>query len=317
MTQSPVQDKGFRQMLDAAPDAMVVVDQVGSVVALNREAERLFGWTDAELRGEPSSRLIPQRFQQVYDALSVSDAESPETPPKRAPVRIFARRRDGSEFPVEIHHSPLGPPADTLFLVTIRDLTAWRDVQESLFRQKEQAIVTLASIADAVITTDLAGRITFLNPTAERLTGWRTTEALGQPVDTVLMLVNDATRQPLESIPARCLREGRAVDLADGVLLVRRDGTEVPIGDSAAPLRDRHGTTIGVVLVLHDVTERRRAARKLSHEATHDALTGLVGRKEFEERPARVLAEAATGAAAHGPWYPDLDPCQPWTHPRG
>src|ERR1044071_10286478 len=201
MTTSPVQDKQFRQMLDAAPDAMVVVDEVGGVVALNREAERLFGWTDVEFRGEPSSRLIPQRFQQVYDALSVSAAESPETAPKRAPVRIFARRRDGSEFPVEIHHSPLGPPAHALFLVTIRDLTAWRDVQESLFRQKEQAIVTLASIADAVITTDVAGRITYLNPTAERLTGWRTSEALGQPVDPVLMLVDDATRQPLESIP--------------------------------------------------------------------------------------------------------------------
>jgi diguanylate cyclase (GGDEF)-like protein/PAS domain S-box-containing protein len=307
MTTSPVQDKRFRQMLDAAPDAMVVVDREGSVVALNREAERLFGWTDAELRGEPSNRLIPQRFQQVYDALSGSDAESPETAPKRAPVRIFARRRDGSEFPVEIHHSPLGPGTDGLFLVTIRDLTAWRDVQESLFRQKEQAIVTLASIADAVITTDVAGTITFLNPTAERLTGWRTTEALGQPVDTVLTLISDATRQPLESIPARCLREGRAVDLTDGVLLLRRDGTEVPIGDSAAPLRDRHGTTIGVVLVLHDVTERRRAARRLSHEATHDALTGLVGRKEFEERLARVLGEAAAGVAEHVLCYLDLD----------
>ena len=307
MTTSPAQDKRFRQMLDAAPDAMVVVDQRGSMVALNREAERLFGWTDREVWGEPSSRLIPQRFQQVYDALSVGDAQSPGTPPKPAPVRIFARRRDGSEFPVEIHRSPLGPAKQALFLVTIRDLTEWRGVQESLFRQKEQAIVTLASIADAVVTTDVAGTITFLNPTAERLTGWRTTEALGQPVDTVLTLISDVTRQPLESIPARCLREGRAVDLADGVLLLRRDGTEVPIGDSAAPLRDRHGTTIGVVLVLHDVTERRRAARKLSHEATHDALTGLVGRKEFEERLARVLGEAAAGVAEHALCYLDLD----------
>ena len=299
MTTPRMQDKRFRQMLDAAPDAMVVVDQRGNVVAVNREAERLFGWTDAELRGEPSSRLIAERFQRLYDTLDQSDGESRETAPKRAPVRIFARRRDGSEFPVAIHRSALGPSKDALSLVTVRDLTAWRDVQESLFRQKEQAVVTLASIPDAVITTDAAGRITFLNPTAERLTGWRTTEALGQPADTVLTLISDATRQPLESIPARCLREGRAVDLADGVLLLRRDGTEVPIGDSAAPLRDRHGTTIGVVLVFHDVTERRRAARKLSHEATHDALTGLVGRKEFEERLARVLAEAAAGVAEH------------------
>src|SRR6184192_3065058 len=207
MTTPRMQDKRFRQMLDAAPDAMVVVDQAGSVVALNREAERLFGWTDAELRGESSSRLIPQRFQQVYEALGVGDGEAPEIPPKRAPVRIFARRRDGSEFPVEIHRSPLGPSEDALFLVTMRDLTEWRDVQESLFRQKEQAIVALASITDAVITTDVAGRITYLNPTAERLTGWRTTEALGQPADTVLTLISDTTRQPMESIPARCLRE--------------------------------------------------------------------------------------------------------------
>jgi len=307
MTAPRKQDRRFRQVLDAAPDAMIVVDQRGSAVALNRAAERLLGWTDAELRGEPSSRLIPQRFQQVYETLGLSDGESSGISPKRAPVRIFARRRDGSEFPVEIHRSPLGPSKDALFLVTMRDLTEWLDVQDSLFRQKEQAIVALASIADAVITTDVAGTITYLNPTAERLTGWRTTEALGQPVDTVLTLISDATRQPMENIPARCLREGRAVDLADGVLLVRRDGTEVPIGDSAAPLRDRNGTTIGVVLVFNDVTERRRAARKLSHEATHDALTGLLGRKEFEERLARVLAEAAVGVSEHVLCYLDLD----------
>jgi diguanylate cyclase (GGDEF)-like protein/PAS domain S-box-containing protein len=304
MTAPPLQEQGFRQLLDAAPDAMVVVDPGASVVALNREAERLFGWVEEEVLGQPLSRFIPPRFQHVPDARVIDD-ESLGPLPKSAPVSLFARRRDGSEFPVEISRGLLGPGKDALTLVTIRDLTEWRRAQEILFRDKEQAFVTLASIADAVITTDAAGRITYVNPTAERVTGWRTTEALGQPLDTVVTLISDATRQPLESPTARCLRQGRAVDLPDGVLLLRRDGTEVAIGDSAAPLHDRNGATIGVVMVFHDVTEKRRIVRRLSHEATHDALTGLVNRKEFEQRLAQVLADAA--AAEHALCYLDLD----------
>jgi diguanylate cyclase (GGDEF)-like protein/PAS domain S-box-containing protein len=307
MTTDPVQEKSFRQLLAAAADALLVVDARGNVVALNPEAERLFGWSEAEMLGESLDRLIPSRFRQLIEPQLASDGESPGIPLHGTPVSLFARRRDGTEFPVEFTRSPLAPSQDALVLVTLRDLTKWRRAQETLFREKEQAFGTLASIADAVITTDLAGTITYLNPMGERLTGWRTTEALGQPLGTVVPLISDETRQPIESIPARCLREGRAVDLADGVLLLRRDGTEVPIGDSAAPLRDRNGATIGVVLVFHDVTERRRVTRSLSHEATHDPLTGLVSRKEFERRLARVLAEITAGTVEHALCYLDLD----------
>jgi diguanylate cyclase (GGDEF)-like protein/PAS domain S-box-containing protein len=275
---------------------------------LNREVERLFGWAEAELLGQPVNRLIPPRFHRTLDTQPVFSEQPREGNPKGTRVSLFARRRDGSELPIEINRSPLGSGAGALVLVTIRDLTEWRRAQESLFREKEQAVITLESIADAVITTDSAGRMLYLNPVAERLTGWRTTEALGLPAATILTFITDTTREPVESTVARCLQEGRAVDLADGVLLLRRDGTEVAIGDSAAPIRDRNGVTTGVVLVFHDVTEKRRVSRKLSHEAAHDALTALVNRKEFERRLTRTLADAADSASAeHALCYLDLD----------
>ena len=312
MTEHSLLEIGFRPLLDAAPDATVVADRDGNVVALNHDVESLFGWPEAELLGQPMNRLIPPRFHRVLEHMLEThpaiSPESPETRPKGTRVSLFARRKDGTEFPVEINRSPLGPEPGALALVTIRDLTEWRRAQESLFREKEQAVITLASIGDAVVTTDRAGNITYLNPVAERLTGWRTPEALGLPAASILTFISDTTREPVESTVSRCLEEGRAVDLADGVLLLRRDGTEVAIGDSAAPIRDRNGATTGVVLVFHDVTEKRRVSRKLSHEASHDALTGLVNRKEFERRLTRVLADSADSEEAeHALCYLDLD----------
>ena len=308
MTDSSLLEIGFRPMLDASPDATVLIDSLGRVVALNQELERLLGWPESQLLGQPMHRLIPPRFHRILETQPVFNSEPQGSRPKGTQVSLFARRGDGSEVPVEIRRSPLGPESDSLVLVTIRDLTEWRRAQESLFREKEQAVITLESIGEAVITTDTAGRMMYLNPGAERLTGWRTTEALGLPAATILTLISDATREPVESTVTRCLQEGRAVDLADGVLLLRRDGTEVAIGDSAAPIRDRNGVTTGVVLVFHDVTEKRRISRKLSHEAAHDSLTSLINRKEFERRLTRIVGDAAeAGVGEHALCYLDLD----------
>ena len=165
MSEHALHDRSFRQLLDAAPDAVVIIDRIGHIVMMNREVERLFGWTEPELLGRPMRLLIPPRFHRVLETKPLNADESQPAITKGSAISLFARRRDGSEFPVEINRSPLGPADDAPIVATIRDLTEWKRAQETLFREKEQASVTLASIADAVVTTDAAGTITYLNPT--------------------------------------------------------------------------------------------------------------------------------------------------------
>ncbi|MBN1831172.1 MAG: response regulator [Deltaproteobacteria bacterium] len=139
-------------------------------------------------------------------------------------------------------------------------------------RQRELMRVTLTSIGDAVIATDAEGRITFINPVAESLTGWKGEDASGKPIPSVFRIINERAGEVLEEPVARVLREGRAVVLANHTALVNRDGRTVPIEDSAAPILDAEGKVIGAVLVFHDVTEKRRAAEELRRSRDELAL---------------------------------------------
>ena len=182
-----------------------------------------------------------------------------------------------------------------------------RDLAEqSLFTEMERAKVTLASIGDAVITTDVAGRVEFLNSVAEELTGWSSVEAAGKPLDKVFNIINEATRTRIENPVDIVLHSGVVVGLANHTLLIRRDGGERAIEDSAAPIRDRDGQILGVVLVFHDVTKANEMARQMSWAATHDSLTGLFNRAEFERRLKALIAHASMGRR-HALLYIDLD----------
>jgi len=154
---------------------------------------------------------------------------------------------------------------------------------EELREQGEWFRVTLGSIGDAVITVDTDARITFLNPVAEALTGWARAAAVGEPVDAVLRLVEEATGKTAANPVHRALREGITVGLANHTTLVRRDGSELPVEDSAAPIKNSAGVTIGAVLVFHDVTERRQ--KELALERSYQA-----------EHAARAVAEQANQA---------------------
>src|SRR5580700_10672010 len=144
-----------------------------------------------------------------------------------------------------------------------------RASKEALHSQPEWCRVTLASIGDAVITTDTQGRVTFLNSVAESLTGWAQAEAEGVPLESVFRIVNEGTRRTVESPTIRALRDGVVVGLANHTLLIAKDGTERPIDDSAAPIRNEQGEVAGVVLVFRDISERRRHEQQLADALTY------------------------------------------------
>lgn len=165
---------------------------------------------------------------------------------------------------------PTGPfgfilkPFEERELATQIELALYKhQADRQLHEQREWLRVTLTSIGDAVIATDAAGRITFINPVTESLTGWKAGEAMGRPVSEVFRVIDEWTGQPAEDPVARVLGEGNTVALANHTALVTRDGRTVPIEDSAAPIRDAAGEVIGAVLVFHDVTERRRSEEAL------------------------------------------------------
>ena len=187
------------------------------------------------------------------------------------------------------------------------DITEHRRMATALAEERSLLRVTLASIGDAVITTDARGNITWLNPVAERLTGWLAAEAKGRPLMQVFHIVNEATREPAPNPVTCCLQRGDVVGLAHQTLLISRDGSEYGIEDSAAPIRSEGGDVLGAVLVFHDVSEQRRLSGEMSYRATHDAMTGLINRAEFEIRLQRVLTKAHEDASHHALLYIDLD----------
>ncbi len=190
---------------------------------------------------------------------------------------------------------------------THQDISDRKAAEFALAEKSRLLQVTLESIGDAVITTDAAGCVQWLNPVAEAMTGWHSEDALGKASTEILQLRIEDRDEPAPCPIEACLREGRPVGLAGDTRLLHRDGVQsFVIEDSASPVRDETGAVLGAVIVFHDVTEKARLAVEMSHRASHDALTGLINRAEFERRLQRALLEASetqTGAVL----FIDLD----------
>jgi diguanylate cyclase (GGDEF)-like protein/PAS domain S-box-containing protein len=179
--------------------------------------------------------------------------------------------------------------------------------QNLIFTEKELAQVTLNSIGDAVITTDINGQVQLLNPIAEILTGWTRSEARGLPLDEVFNIVNQATRKPIENPAYRAISDGVIVGLSNHSVLISRDGKEYSIEDSAAPIRDSEGNILGCVLVFHNITEKYQLMEQISWQAGHDTLTRLPNRTLLSDRIGQAIAHAQRQEQLLLVCYMDLD----------
>lgn len=295
-------------------DAVVAVDISNNVTYMNDAAKRLFAYGQRDLNEVRLTELLTP----VEIVSEVPAADLVEAAMRRgsagAPRRVvLAGERSGAavtEYSIEVLRS-----AGTISgaVIVFSDIThrlaaerALKDSEaallktaEAMFQEKERSAVTLNSIGDAVISTDFRSRVSFTNRAAEAMTGWSQTEAVGQPLDEIFVLLDAESQQCIACPTISAVIEDRKVAVAAPCILTRRDGIQVAVEVSASPIHDTEGAVLGAVMVAHDVTAARDLSAKLARLALHDNLTGLPNRVLFNDRlEAAVLRARRNGSCA-------------------
>src|SRR6266478_4538561 len=189
----------------------------------------------------------------------------------------------------------------------LRNAIERKAVEDALYVEKERALVTLNSIGDAVLCTDISGNITYLNLVAEAMTGWPREEAIGKPLAEVFQIIDGATRLPAQDPMEMAVAQNRTVGLAVDCVLIRRDAFESAIEDSAAPIHDRAGRVIGAVIVFHDVSAARAMSHQMTHSAQHDVVTNLPNRMLLNDRITQTISLARRQNRPLAVLFLDLD----------
>jgi len=256
----------LESIIETSNDAILGITPDGFINSWNRGAEQVYGYTADEIIGRHISVLAPPGRQnetpgvieRILKGESVGNFET---------VRL---KKNGSRIHVSVTISPLRDEDGVIFgfSAIFRDITEKVLIGMALEEQKEWLSITLRSIGDAVIATDSKGLVIFMNPVAERLTGWPEGEARGKPLEEIFVIRNEYTGEAGESPVKKVLQEGTIVGLANHTELLSRDGTVWPIDDSAAPIRNADGDIFGIVLVFHEISEIKKAEKALI-EAHH------------------------------------------------
>jgi len=267
----------------------------------------MLGYLDDDLHTSPDWRNLVHPDEMPRVQAAIRDHVAGKTPLFESVHRM--RHRNGDwRWVMSRAKAKVDEHGRLLRLVGVElDITERKLYEDALFREKESAQITLQSIGDGVITTDAHSKVDYLNPVAEELTGWRLEDAMGRPVEEIFRAFHEETCEPLENPLTVSIRRLRSTKSVRPMLLIRRDGNELYVDSTAAPIKDGEGNVGGGVLIFHDVSESRELNRRLSYHASHDLLTGLVNRREFEARLERALKSAKAREASYALCYVDID----------
>ncbi|MBA3961993.1 MAG: PAS domain S-box protein [Chthoniobacterales bacterium] len=271
-------DIRIRSVINNILDGMVTVDRTGVVRAMNPAAQRMFGYGENDFVGDPFARLIPKCFDRKIDGASCSCEWDQLAQRTGGIILALARTRHGATFPIEIALNEIAADREKFYVAMIRDVTERTRFEEQLAAEKNSLAVTLGSIGDGVITTDLNGCILIMNPACEALTGWSAAEAAGRKLKAVLNITAEmsAKKRP-RSGGYRSEAEAILLGTPERSTLTTRDGTKRVIEQVAAPISDGKNELCGVVLVFRDITQRLRDEAERRKAETLDQLGLLAG----------------------------------------
>ena len=268
----------IRSVIDNILDGMITVDDSGVIRSMNPAAERMFGCRDNEMIGHNFTRLVPQRYESEHDSKPVVCNWTELMPRTGGSILALGRTRKHIAFPVEMSLSEMIIDQQRLYVAMVRDVTERKRFEQQIAAEKESLGVTLRAIGDGVITTDVNGKVIMLNSEAEKLTGWSSKEAIGQPLKSVFDVTVDlAAQAKVQKSGYRSEAQSILLNLPDNVTLTSRDGNERVIEQVASPIRDNKNEVAGVVLVFRDITARQRAEAERRKAETLEQLGLLAG----------------------------------------
>jgi len=300
-------EENLRLLVSGVKDyAILMLDSQGRITTWNEGAQRIKGYRAEEIIGQHLSKFYVreavEKGQPAQDLRIAAELGRYEEEGWRV-------RKDGSKFWASVVITSLRDKAGQLrgFAKVTRDITERKLAADALFVEKERAQVTLSSIGDAVICTDISGQVTFLNLVAEKMTGWSRQEAVGQPMAEVFQILEGSTRATIPNPMEAAIGRNQTVHLPEDCILKRRDGFEIPIEDSVAPIHGRDGKPTGAVIVFRDVSASRAMSLEMTHSAQHDFLTGLPNRMLLNEHVRMAIALAPRHAKKIAILFLDLD----------